>query len=53
MAVAGYYRLSEADTISPESMTTLFGFYAENKTWAAGAFQQFYIDEDGQGLEQD
>ena len=46
IAVAGYYKLNEADTISPESVTALFGFYAENKTWAAGAFQKFHFDED-------
>jgi outer membrane protein assembly factor BamA len=46
LAVAAYYRLSEADTVSPESMTALFGFYAENRTWGAGAYQKLHIDED-------
>jgi len=46
LVVAGFYKVDSADTISPESSTALFGFYAENKTWAAGFFQQFYLDED-------
>jgi outer membrane protein assembly factor BamA len=46
LAVAGFYRIDESDTISPESSTTLFGFYAENRTWAAGIFQQLYLDRD-------
>lgn len=46
LAVAGYYRVNQADTISPESATALFGFYSENKTWVAGAFQKFHLDED-------
>ena len=46
LAVAGYYKVNSADTISPESVTALFGFYAENKTWMAGAFQKFHLDED-------
>jgi hypothetical protein len=46
LAVAGYYKVNSADTVSPESVTALFGFYAENKTWAAGAFQKFHFDQD-------
>ena len=46
LVVAGLYKVDSADTISPESSTALFGFYTENKTWAAGFFQQFYLDED-------
>ncbi len=46
LVVAGFYKVNSADTISPESVTALFGFYAENKTWAAGFYQQFYLDED-------
>ncbi len=46
LAVTGFYKVNSADTISPESVTALLGFYAENKTWAAGAFQKFHLDED-------
>ncbi len=46
LAVAAFYKASSSDTISPESSTAVFGFYAENKTWAAGFYQQLYLDED-------
>lgn len=46
LAVAGFYKVNQTDTISPESVTTLFGFYSENKTWIAGAFQKFHLSED-------
>jgi len=44
--VAGYYKLSSEDLISPPSSTMLFGFYAENKTSVYGFFQQLYMKED-------
>jgi len=46
LMTAAYYRLNEADTISPESLTALFGFYAENETWAGGAYQKLHLSED-------
>lgn len=44
--VAGFYRANPSDTLSPSSATGVFGFYSENKTWAAGAGQMLYLKED-------
>ena len=41
-----FYPVSKADTISPPSSTTLFGFYAKNKTNVLGAAQKLYLKED-------
>lgn len=43
--VSANYRLAPADTLSPPSTTMLFGFYAENRSWAYGLFQQVYLAE--------
>jgi outer membrane protein assembly factor BamA len=51
LATSAFYRIDGADTLSPESMTALFGLYAENRTWAAGVYQRFHIDEDRWRLE--
>lgn len=40
------YRLNPKDTISPASITGLFGMYTSNDSWFAMFFQQFYLSED-------
>lgn len=40
------YPMSSEDEISPPSSTTLFGFYASNKTNVFGAAQKFHLKED-------
>jgi len=46
-AIVGFfYPVSKTDEVSPPSSTMLFGFYAENKTWALGLAQKLYLKED-------
>ena len=40
------YRVNPNDTISPPSISGLFGMYTSNDTWFAMAFQAFYLKED-------
>lgn len=40
------YPMDKEDEISPPSSTTIFGFYAKNKTNALGAAQKFHLKED-------
>jgi len=41
-----YYRLNGADTISPKSSTSLFGYFTENKTWIGMVRQNLYWGKD-------
>jgi outer membrane protein assembly factor BamA len=41
-----FYPVSRTDEVSPPSSTMLFGFYAENETWAFGLAQKLYLKED-------
>ena len=41
--VSANYRIARSDTLSPPSTTMLFGFYAQNESWAYGIFQQIYL----------
>lgn len=40
------YNLNKKDTISPQSLSGMMGFYTTNKTWFLLAFSRFYFDED-------
>jgi hypothetical protein len=40
------YKLNKKDTISPASISGLFGMYTTNKTWFAMFFQSLYFNED-------
>jgi outer membrane protein assembly factor BamA len=40
------YPMDREDEISPPSSTTIFGFYAKNKTNVLGAAQKFHLKED-------
>ncbi len=42
----GMYNLSEKDTLSPSSMTGLFGMYTTNDTWFAMGFGRMFLNED-------
>ncbi|MGD9347697.1 MAG: BamA/TamA family outer membrane protein, partial [Candidatus Aminicenantes bacterium] len=46
MIVNLLYPVGRKDEISPPSSTTLFGFYASNKTNVFGAAQKFHLKED-------
>ena len=41
-----YYPVGKDDEISPPSSTTVFGFYAANKTNVLGIAQRLYLEED-------
>ncbi len=43
---SAFYRTSQADTVSPPSSTSLFGFYTSNETWVAGFAQSLYLSQD-------
>jgi outer membrane protein assembly factor BamA len=40
------YNLNQKDTISPQSLTGLIGFYTTNKTWMGMVFSKLYLNED-------
>ena len=40
------YNLSKKDTISPSSISGVFGMYSTNDTWFGMAFSKFYLKED-------
>lgn len=40
------YNLSKKDTISPSSISGLFGMYTTNDSWFTMAFNKFYLQED-------
>jgi outer membrane protein assembly factor BamA len=40
------YKVNKKDTISPASITGLFGMYTTNETWFTLGFQQLYLKED-------
>ena len=40
------YKVNKKDTISPASISGIFGMYTTNKTWFALGFQQLYLNED-------
>ena len=40
------YNLNKKDTISPSSVSGLFGMYTTNDTWFGMAFSKFYLKED-------
>ena len=42
----GMYRVNPEDTVSPASITGLFGMYTSNESWFTLFFQQFYLNED-------
>jgi len=42
----GMYNLSKKDTISPSSISGLFGMYTTNDTWFGMGFSKFYLKED-------
>jgi outer membrane protein assembly factor BamA len=41
-----FYPVNKADTVSPPSSSTLFGFYAKNKTNVLGAAQKLHLKKD-------
>ncbi len=41
-----FYKINKADTISPTSSTGIVGMYTTNKTYFAGAFQNYFLRED-------
>lgn len=43
---AAFYKVNNKDTVSPVSNTALLGLYTQEKSWAAGFMQQFYLKED-------
>ncbi len=40
------YKVNKKDTISPASISGLFGMYTTNNSWFALGFQQLYLNED-------
>jgi len=40
------YKVNKKDTISPASISGIFGMYTTNKSWFALGFQQLYLNED-------
>jgi len=40
------YKVNTVDTISPASISGVFGMYTTNKSWFALAFQRLYLNED-------
>lgn len=40
------YKVNQKDTISPASISGVFGMYTSNKSWFALGFQQLYLNED-------
>jgi outer membrane protein assembly factor BamA len=40
------YKVNQKDTISPASISGIFGMYTTNKSWFALGFQQLYLNED-------
>lgn len=43
---SAYYRVDKNDTISPPSVTGLFGMGTTNGSWFGAIFQKLYLDED-------
>ena len=44
--ISAFYTVNKKDTISPASSTGLVGLYTQEKSWAFGVMQQFYLKED-------
>ena len=40
------YNLNKNDTVSPQSLSSVIGFYTTNKSWFIMAFSRFYFAED-------